>query len=267
MPELHPVPARKRQQPPPAAEPRSARWPHTGELVRAPQPSGSPSREAARHTEAASPALLKGRHHHSASPLAHRLARAPPVPPRTRRDRRRRAGTPRRRSPAARPAAASAIAGFGTPPSPACGTPPSPACGTGRRCRQRLRRGEAHRGPLADVPSAAHHARPPHARCARCRRPSRRRPPTPRARGSALRQRRERGADHGPPHRARRRSRRRRGPSARRAGSIGRGDYCCRRIAVCSRGGSMPQVEAHITGTVWKIECAVGDASRRATRS
>ena len=29
----------------------------------------------------------------------------------------------------------------------------------------------------------------------------------------------------------------------------------------------MAEVQAHITGTVWKIECAVGDRSRRATRS
>jgi acetyl-CoA carboxylase biotin carboxyl carrier protein len=26
-----------------------------------------------------------------------------------------------------------------------------------------------------------------------------------------------------------------------------------------SRGGVVPNVEAHITGTVWKIECKVGD--------
>jgi acetyl-CoA carboxylase biotin carboxyl carrier protein len=25
------------------------------------------------------------------------------------------------------------------------------------------------------------------------------------------------------------------------------------------RGGAVPEVEAHITGTVWKIECQVGD--------
>ena len=54
-------------------------------------------------------------------------------------------------------------------------------------------------------------------------------------------------------------------PHGRAAGGrgvfgIGRGDYCCAPTAVCSRGGAMPQVEAHITGTVWKIECAVGDA-------
>ena len=29
----------------------------------------------------------------------------------------------------------------------------------------------------------------------------------------------------------------------------------------------MTDVEAHITGTVWKIECAVGDRSTRATPS
>ena len=32
-------------------------------------------------------------------------------------------------------------------------------------------------------------------------------------------------------------------------------------------GGRVPDVEAHITGTVWKIECQVGDRSRRATPS
>jgi acetyl-CoA carboxylase biotin carboxyl carrier protein len=25
------------------------------------------------------------------------------------------------------------------------------------------------------------------------------------------------------------------------------------------RGGSVPDIEAHITGTVWKIECRIGD--------
>ena len=31
--------------------------------------------------------------------------------------------------------------------------------------------------------------------------------------------------------------------------------------------GDVANVEAHITGTVWKIEVAVGDPSTRATRS
>ena len=30
---------------------------------------------------------------------------------------------------------------------------------------------------------------------------------------------------------------------------------------------AMPDIEAHITGNVWKIEVAVGDRSRTATRS
>jgi acetyl-CoA carboxylase biotin carboxyl carrier protein len=31
------------------------------------------------------------------------------------------------------------------------------------------------------------------------------------------------------------------------------------RVPRTSPGGSVPDIEAHITGTVWKIECQVGD--------
>jgi biotin carboxyl carrier protein len=35
--------------------------------------------------------------------------------------------------------------------------------------------------------------------------------------------------------------------------------YIFPRAARIIEGGSVPDIEAHITGTVWKIECAVGD--------
>jgi acetyl-CoA carboxylase biotin carboxyl carrier protein len=34
---------------------------------------------------------------------------------------------------------------------------------------------------------------------------------------------------------------------------------CSSRDSAASRGGPVPDIEAHITGTVWKIECKVGD--------
>src|SRR5665647_225980 len=44
--------------------------------------------------------------------------------------------------------------------------------------------------------------------------------------------------------------------------AVGRAGYCPggqRRRRSRRSGGHMSAVEAHITGTVWKIECAVGD--------
>jgi acetyl-CoA carboxylase biotin carboxyl carrier protein len=42
------------------------------------------------------------------------------------------------------------------------------------------------------------------------------------------------------------------------ARAIGNGGYCG--AATGERGGRMADVEAHITGTVWKIEVEVGDS-------
>src|SRR4030088_1168911 len=39
-----------------------------------------------------------------------------------------------------------------------------------------------------------------------------------------------------------------------------RGRLLCPALAICVWRLEMAVVEAHITGTVWKIECAVGDA-------
>src|SRR5437588_4029419 len=45
------------------------------------------------------------------------------------------------------------------------------------------------------------------------------------------------------------------------SGTVGRGGYCAAEpIRTRHAGGRcLPEVEAHITGTVWKIEVAVGD--------
>jgi acetyl-CoA carboxylase biotin carboxyl carrier protein len=41
---------------------------------------------------------------------------------------------------------------------------------------------------------------------------------------------------------------------------VGGGGYCPEpSLAICVREVYVAEVEAHITGTVWKIECAVGD--------
>jgi acetyl-CoA carboxylase biotin carboxyl carrier protein len=42
-------------------------------------------------------------------------------------------------------------------------------------------------------------------------------------------------------------------------GSIGAGGYCPGASPSNPGGCVLAEVEAHITGTVWKIECAVGD--------
>ena len=42
-------------------------------------------------------------------------------------------------------------------------------------------------------------------------------------------------------------------------GSIGAGGYCPKPSSINQEACEMAEVEAHITGTVWKIECAVGD--------
>ena len=48
------------------------------------------------------------------------------------------------------------------------------------------------------------------------------------------------------------------GPRRRSVAAAG---YCAGRpLTPTSRRSALPAVEAHITGTVWKIECAVGDA-------
>jgi acetyl-CoA carboxylase biotin carboxyl carrier protein len=44
-----------------------------------------------------------------------------------------------------------------------------------------------------------------------------------------------------------------------RARARGRGSYCARSFHDIEEA-VVADVEAHITGTVWKIECAVGDA-------
>jgi acetyl-CoA carboxylase biotin carboxyl carrier protein len=42
--------------------------------------------------------------------------------------------------------------------------------------------------------------------------------------------------------------------------SVAAAGYCAGRpLTPTSRRPALPAVEAHITGTVWKIECAVGD--------
>src|SRR5947199_6560442 len=49
--------------------------------------------------------------------------------------------------------------------------------------------------------------------------------------------------------------------TARGAGTVGRCGYCAAESLRTRRPGGrcLPDVEAHITGTVWKIEVAVGD--------
>ena len=48
----------------------------------------------------------------------------------------------------------------------------------------------------------------------------------------------------------------------RDGGVVGAGGYCARPSwrSHLDGGSRVVEVEAHITGTVWKIECAVGDA-------
>jgi acetyl-CoA carboxylase biotin carboxyl carrier protein len=41
--------------------------------------------------------------------------------------------------------------------------------------------------------------------------------------------------------------------------SIGAGGYSPKPSSINREAAKMAEVEAHITGTVWKIECAVGD--------
>ena len=223
------APSARRRQRALAGDRRARRSPQRRRIAQRAKPQREP--------EAAADAPGEGRHREVAPRRARPrrraragcAARSPRSPSQSTNDRRRVA------APARSAARACGRASTSAPPLPI----DAPAAhDLARRPRARPRRSRR-----VEPSSATHHARAGEAR-ARARRASRR-SARPRCGRRRLRSR-ARGASR----------------------SSGARSYCpAVTTAIVDSGGHMADVEAHITGTVWKIECAVGDQSRRATRS
>ena len=214
-----------------SSSPRSARWPEIGARARARSGAGSPSARSRARAEAAADALAK-----AATARSH---------------------SPRRTAPTSAGSCARRVAQVARRTRTNTG-----GCGVERQ-RQAPRRAASVAAPPLPMLRGAVTTSAPRgaARAPPCRRWSRRRPPstrareTPRASAASVASMRSRlvvgGDDHDDG-----------------GGRPWRAAIVPARVQTASRRQRVPDIEAHITGTVWKIECEVGDESRtRATRS